>query len=58
MAAIIGRKPQAIWPSRYDDGGQPKRGLYKGSRENGRDYLARSVGRARTGRNGNVRGNA
>lgn len=55
MASVIGRKPQTIWPSRYDDAGQPKRGLYTGSHENGRDYLTRSVGRGRNARNGNVR---
>jgi Ner family transcriptional regulator len=55
MAKVIGEKPQAIWPSRYDTDGQPKRGLYTGSYKNGKDYLDRSVSRGRTARNGNVR---
>lgn len=55
MAKVIGRKPTALWPSRYDQDGQPKRGLYTGSRKNGRDYLTRSVRRAPSACNGNVR---
>jgi Ner family transcriptional regulator len=58
IASILGRKPQTIWPSRYDDEGQPKRGLYTGSYKNGKDYLTRSVGRASSARNGNVRRSA
>lgn len=56
MAYEIGHTPIQIWPSRYDKNGQPKRGLYTGSRKNGRDYLARSVRNVSTSRNGNVEG--
>lgn len=55
MAKVLGRKASSLWPSRYDAEGEPKRGLYTGSRKNGRDYLARSVARAPSARNGNVR---
>lgn len=55
MAAAIGRKPATLWPSRYDADGSPRRGLYTGSRKNGRDYLTRSVRTANTPRNDNVR---
>lgn len=55
MAKVIRHTPSSIWPSRYDSNGQPKRGLYTGSRKNGRDYLSRSVATPRTARNGNVR---
>lgn len=58
MAKVIGYTPSTIWPSRYDKDGNPKRGLYTGSRKNGRDYLARSVRSASPSRNGNVRGAA
>jgi Ner family transcriptional regulator len=55
MAAVIGKEPQAIWPSRYEADGQPRRGLYTGSYKNGRDYLQRSLSSQRHTRNGNVR---
>lgn len=56
MAKVLCHKPSTIWPSRYESNGHPKRGLYTGSRKNGRDYLLRSVATPRTARNGNVRG--
>lgn len=43
IAAAIGVPVSTIWPSRYEDDGSPKRGLYRGSYDNGRDWLARSV---------------
>lgn len=38
LARILGTAPQLIWPSRYDDNGEPRRGLYKGT-ANGTRYL-------------------
>ncbi|MDD5176799.1 MAG: helix-turn-helix domain-containing protein [Sterolibacterium sp.] len=58
LAEEIGHSPSKIWPSRYETDGQPKRGLYTGSRKNGRDYLTRSLGGAHTVCNGNVKGGA
>lgn len=58
MAEEIGHTPSTIWPSRYEKDGQPKRGLYTGSRKNGRDYLethTRSLSSGRASRNVNVR---
>jgi Ner family transcriptional regulator len=43
LAEVIGVQPQAIWPSRYEKDGAPKRGLYEKSHQNGRDYQLRSV---------------
>ena len=38
LARVLGTSPQLIWPSRYDDNGEPRRGLYKGT-ANGTRYL-------------------
>lgn len=38
LAEVLGKKPQTIWPSRYEASGEPRRGLYKGT-DNGRRYL-------------------
>lgn len=52
LAEIIGKPATTIWPSRYEEDGTPKRGLYAGSHENGRDYLTRSVRSVSASRNG------
>lgn len=54
LADVIGSPATAIWPSRYEKDGSPKRGLYAGSHENGRDYLERSVRSGKSARNGKV----
>ena len=44
IAEVLGKTAQQIWPTRYEEDGAPRRGLYKGGYDNGRDYLARLDG--------------
>lgn len=53
LAEILGKKPQEIWPSRYENDGAPKRGLYKGT-DNGRRYMERVTTKSVRPSNGKV----
>ena len=53
LAEVLGKKPQEIWPSRYETCGAPKRGLYKGT-DNGRRYMDRVTTQSVRSSNGKV----
>ena len=53
IAAVLGHPPQAIWPSRYEPCGTPRRGLYKGT-DNGRRYKELPTPRSVRVSNGSV----
>lgn len=49
IAEVLGVPAQDIWPSRYEADGAPRRGLYAGRHDNGRNYLQRLEGSVRHG---------